>query len=178
MQSLYGFFWYIFLFFTFIRLQIYFKWNPDHKCSPCPFFTFKGNSSTHFLDQLLCDRHSQACSCKSCATSCMFLCKWFKNLFLECFCDPDSGIPAGKFYRRHFWLIRHNFPAADIDISIFFIIFHCIWQDVHQNTFHMNRTSNKIPVYDFFFFPHDTDILFCCHLPDHNKYFLKNAAQL
>ena len=43
MHPLYRFFGYILLFFTFIRIQIYFKWNPDHKCRPYAFFTFKSN---------------------------------------------------------------------------------------------------------------------------------------
>ena len=38
------------------------------------------------------------------AASGMLLCKWFKNMFLKLICHSDSGIPADKFYYRHFRL--------------------------------------------------------------------------
>ena len=145
--------------------------NPDHKGSSCAFFTFKGNGSTHFLDQILCNRHSKSCSGKFCAASCVFLCKWFKNMFLELLSHSDSGIPADKFHCGHSWLSGWDFHAADIDMSVFSVIFHRIGQDIHHHPFHIPRTSNKIPVCDFFFLPLDPDILFCSHLLDHSKYF-------
>ena len=46
-------------------------------------------------------------------------------------------------------------------MSVFSVIFHCIRQNIHHHTFHIPRTSNKIPVCDFFFLPHNPDILFC-----------------
>ena len=63
-------------------------------------------------------------------------------------------------------------------MSVFSVIFHCIRQNIHHHTFHILRTSNKIPVCDFFFLPHNSDILFCCDLFDHNKYFSGNTAQI
>ena len=108
----------------------------------------------------------------------MFLCKWFKNIFLELLSHSDSGIPADKFHCRHSRLFGWDFPAADVDAAIFFIIFHCIRQDIHHHPFHISRASDKMPVCDFFFLPHDPDILFCGNLPDHNKYFPGNAAQI
>ena len=99
-------------------------------------------------------------------------------MFLELFCHSDSGIPTDKFHRRHFRLFRWNFNAADIDMSVFSVIFHRIGQNIHHHTFHIPRTSDKIPVYDFFFLPLDLNILFCSDLFDHNKYFLRDFAQI
>ena len=178
MQSLYRFFGYLLLFFTFIRIRIYFKWNPDHKCRPYAFFTFKSNGSTHFLDQLPCNGHSQSGSDKLCAASCMFLCKWFKNMFLELLSHSDSCIPADKFHCRHSWLFGWDFHAAKINMSIFSVIFHCIGQDIHHHTFYIPRASNKITVYDFFFLPYNPDILFCSNLFNYNKHFLRDFAQI
>ena len=42
----------------------------------------------------------------------------------------------------------------------------------------MPRTSDKIPMCDFFFLPHNPDILFCGNLFDHNKHFLKDFSQI
>ena len=178
MHPFYRFFGYILRFFTLIRIQIYFKWNPDHKCRPYAFFTFKSNGSTHFLDQLPCNGHSQSGSDKLCAASRIFLCKWFKNMLLELLSHSDSGIPADKFHCRHFRLFGWDFHAADIDLSVFFVIFHRIRQNIHHHPFHISRTSNKITVCDFFFLPRNPDILFCRHLLDHNKYFPGNTAQI
>ena len=108
----------------------------------------------------------------------MFLCKWFKNAFLECLCHSDPGISADKFQCGHCCLFRWDFPTADIDISVFFVIFHRIRQNIHQNPFHMHRTSNKIPVCNFFLFPNDPDILLRSHMFDHTQYFLKNTVQI
>ena len=178
MQSLYRFFWYILLFFPFIRIRIYFEWNPDHKCRPNTFFTFKGNGPTHFFNQFFGNRHSQTCSGKFCAASFMFLCKWFKNMFLELIWHSDSCIPADKFYCRHSRLFGWNLHAADINRSVCFVIFHRIRQDIHHHTFHILWASNKIPVYDFFFLPLNPDILFFSNLLDYNKYFFRDFTQI
>ena len=171
-------FCFFFRFSPVLHICINLEWNPDHKCSPCAFFTFKGNGSAHFLHQFFCDWHSQPRSGEFCAASCMFLCKWFKNAFLECLCHSNSGVSADKFQCGHCCLFRWDFPTADIDISVFFVIFHRIRQNIHQNPFHMHRTSNKIPVCNFFLFPNDPDILLRSHMFDHTQYFLKNTVQI
>ena len=99
-------------------------------------------------------------------------------MFLELLCHPDSCIPADKFHCRHFWLFGWNLYAADVDISICSVIFQRIRQYIHHYSFHIPWTSNKISVCDFFFLPHNLDILFCSHLLDHNKYFSGNTAQV
>ena len=99
-------------------------------------------------------------------------------MFLKLICHSDSGIPADKFYCRHLWLSGWNLPAANIDMSVFSVIFHRIRQYIHHHTFHISWTSNKLPMCDFFLLPHDPDILFCRHLLDHNKYFPGNTAQI
>ena len=44
-------FCFFFRFSPILHICINLEWNPDHKCSPCTFFTFKGNGSAHFLYQ-------------------------------------------------------------------------------------------------------------------------------
>ena len=39
----------------------------------------------------------------------MFLCKWFKNIFLEFLSHSDSCIPADKFHCGHSWLSGWDF---------------------------------------------------------------------
>ena len=99
-------------------------------------------------------------------------------MFLKTLCHPDSGIPADKFYRCPFRLFWWDLTAADIDLSVFSVIFHRIGQNIHHHTFHIPRTSDKIPVYDFFFLPYNLDILFCSNLFNYNKHFLRNFAQI
>ena len=120
---------------------------------PVPSLLSKEMVPPIFSTSFFCDWHSQPCSGEFCAASCMFLCKWFKNAFLECLCHSDPGISADKFQCGHCCLFRWDFPTADIDISVFFVIFHRIGQNIHQGPFHMHRTSNKIPVCNFFFLP-------------------------
>ena len=104
-------------------------------------FTFKGNGSTHFLNQFLCNRHSQTCSANFVrlpACSCANGSKYVSGTLLSFrFLYPDRQIPSSSFPA-----VRMEFPhAADIDMSVFSVIFHRIDRIFIIITFHIPWTS-------------------------------------
>ena len=161
-----------------VPILIDLKRDPDHKGSPHTFFTFEGDGSPHFLDQLLGNRHSQACSRVFCAAAGILLCKGLKNTFLERLGHPDPRIPADKFHCGYICPLGWELLAAHIDLSVFLVILHRVGQDIHHHPFHMARASDELPVKDPFLLQGDPDILLRGHLLNHNQHFLSNAAQI
>ena len=178
MEALDGLFRCILLLLPLVPILIDLKRDPDHKGSPHTFFTFEGDGSSHFLDQLLGDRHSQACSRVFCAAAGILLCKGLKNTFLERLGHPDPRIPADKLHCGYICPLGWELLAAHIDLSVFLVILHRVGQDIHHHPFHMARASDELPMNDPFLLQGDPDILLRGHLLDYNQHFLRNAAQI
>ena len=142
MKSLDRVFRYIFIYFPFILIFIDFKQErSDHRRSDS-LLTFKCERSAHLFCKAFRNRHAQTGTAKFRSASLFLLRKWLEQMSLEFFTHTNSCISAQKFDLYLSGLIRWEFSATQIDMTIFLVVFYCVGQNIYQNTFQVDWAAD------------------------------------
>ena len=93
-------------------------------------------------------------------------------MFLEFLTHTNSRILTYELQHYNSILIGRNLPAAQINLSIIFIVLYGITQDIHQKTLQMDWATYKILMNDLWYFVFHLDFPFISHLSDYIYHFI------
>ena len=93
-------------------------------------------------------------------------------MFLEFLTHTNSRILTYELHHYNSILIGRNLPAAQINLSIIFIVLYGITQDIHQKTLQMDWAAYKIFMNDLWCFVFHLDFSFISHLSNYIYHFI------